>query len=92
MTDDCCVEWSHEKILRSILDIMFRRVLLLFKTKLANVLINNLYIHFKTCESPSTTSKTQISHILETEPTHATEYNKKRFFKEKDKYQQSIYR
>ena len=32
----------------------------------------------KTCGSPSNTRKGIISHILETAPTHATEYN---FFK-----------
>ena len=30
----------------------------------------------KTCGSPSKTRKRQISHILDTAPTHATEYKK----------------
>ena len=47
------------------------------KNKKAKVLINNSYMNEKTCESTSKTRNRQISHILETAPTHATEYNKK---------------
>ena len=58
-----------------------------FSKKKANVLINNSYINEKTCGSPSNTREINISHILETEPTHATEYNKIKVFTEKYKLQ-----
>ena len=48
------------------------------------MLINKSYINEKTCVSPSKTRKRQISHILETAPTHATEYNLKRGFVQKN--------
>ena len=40
------------------------------------MLINNSYINQNICGSPSKTRKRQISHILETAPTHVTEYKK----------------
>ena len=45
--------------------------------KKAKVLINNSYMNYKTRVSPSNTIKIQISHILDTVPTHATEYSEK---------------
>ena len=47
--------------------------------------INNSYMNQNTCGSPSKTRKRQISHILETARTHATEY--KKIITEKYKYQ-----
>ena len=47
---------------------------------LAKALINNSYMNEKTCGSTENTRKRQISHILETEPTYATEYNNKKGF------------
>ena len=41
--------------------------------KLGNGLINNSCKNDSTCESPKNIRKRQISHILETVPTHATE-------------------
>ena len=42
-----------------------------------NVLIHNSYIIEKTCASPENTRKIDISYILDTEPTHATDYDEK---------------
>ena len=41
----------------------------------ANALINNSYTNEKKLEIPENNRKRKISHILETELTHATEYN-----------------
>ena len=49
-----------------------------FSKKLAKVLINNSYTNEKTCGSQSKSRKRQISDILETAPTHPTEYNLKK--------------
>ena len=46
-----------------------------FINKLAEALIHSSYINDETCGIPSKTIKIKISHILETEPTHATEYD-----------------
>ena len=46
-----------------------------FRGEMAKVLVNKSYINEKTCGSPSNTVKRQISHILETAHTYATEYN-----------------
>ena len=40
-------------------------------------LINNSYTNEKACGSPANARNRKLSHILETEPTHATEYNEK---------------
>ena len=45
---------------------------------LAKVLVNNSYMNEKTCGILEKTRKRQISHILETAPIHATEYNLKK--------------
>ena len=45
---------------------------------MAKALINNSYTNEKTCGSPENTRNRKISHILETTPTHATEYNLKK--------------
>ena len=50
-----------------------------FRKKLLKSLINNSYTNEKQCGSPENFRKRQLSHILDTEPTHATEYNKKLF-------------
>ena len=42
---------------------------------MAKALINKSYMNDKTCGSPENIRKRKISHILETAPTHATEYN-----------------
>ena len=49
-----------------------------FRKKLANGLIDNSYTNEKACGSPEDVRKRQLSHILETAPTHATEYNEKK--------------
>ena len=46
-----------------------------FQKKLAKLWINKSYMTDKTRGSPSNTIKRQIPHILDTEPTHTTEYN-----------------
>ena len=46
-----------------------------FRKKMAKALINNSYTNEKACVSPSNYRKRKLSHILETAPTHATEYN-----------------
>ena len=43
-------------------------------------LINNSYTNEKACGSPENVRKGQLSHILKTAPTHATEYNEKKGF------------
>ena len=78
------------KFFCSILDLMFRLVLYVFSKKMAKVLVNNSHINENTCGSLSNTIKRKISHILETAPTHATKYNKKRFCTSKYKYQRYI--
>ena len=45
--------------------------------KMVKGLINNSYMNEKSCGSPENFIKRQLSHILETAPTHATEYNEK---------------
>ena len=45
------------------------------KEKKAKGLMNNSYTNEKVCGSPSNIRKRQLSHILETEPTHVTQYN-----------------
>ena len=55
-----------------------------FSKKMAKVFINNSYMNKKTCGSPSNTRKKQISHILETVPTHVTEYHLKKGFAQKN--------
>ena len=50
-----------------------------FRNNNAKVSINNSYINDNTCGIPSNNRKRQISHILDTLPTHTTEYNKKKF-------------
>ena len=45
---------------------------------MAKALIHNSYINEKICGSQEKTRKRKISHILETAPTHATDYDKKR--------------
>ena len=52
---------------------------MIFRKKLAKALINNSYTNDRTCVSPENTRKRQLSHILETAPTHDTKYNKKGF-------------
>ena len=42
-------------------------------------MINNSYINEKTCGSPENARNRQLSQILETAPTHDTDYNKKGF-------------
>ena len=49
-----------------------------FQKKLAKALINNSYMNEKTCGSPENTRKRKISHLSETAPIHATEYNEKK--------------
>ena len=44
------------------------------------MLINNSYSNENTCGSPAKSRKRRISHILETAPTHATEYDEKNGF------------
>ena len=44
-----------------------------FRKKMAMGLINNSYTNEKACGSPSNVRKRQLSHILETAHTHATE-------------------
>ena len=51
-----------------------------FRKKMAKGLINNSYMNEKVCGSPENVRKRQLSHILETTPTHATEYNEKKGF------------
>ena len=46
-----------------------------FKKKIAKALIKHSYMNQKTCGSPEKTIKRKISHILDTAPTHATDYN-----------------
>ena len=46
--------------------------------KLAKAFIYNSYINEESCSTQAKTRKRKISHILETEPTHAIEYNKKK--------------
>ena len=46
------------------------------------MLVNNSYTNKKAHGSLSKTRKRQISHILETSPTHASEYNEKWVFTE----------
>ena len=41
-------------------------------------LINNSYTNEKTCVSPVNFRKRQLLYILETVPTHDTEYNEKK--------------
>ena len=48
-----------------------------FSEKLAKLLINNSYINDETSVCPEKPGN--ISHILETAPTHATDYDKKGF-------------
>ena len=48
-----------------------------FRKQLAKRLINNSYTNDKACVSPGYFRKRQLSNILDTEPTHATEYNEK---------------
>ena len=55
-----------------------------FQKKKAKVLINNSYTNDKTRGSPSNTRKRQTSHILDTSPTHATEYNLKKGFSQQN--------
>ena len=43
-------------------------------------MINNSYKNEKACGSPENVRKRQLSHVLETAPTHATEYKLKRGF------------
>ena len=50
---------------------------------MAKVLTNNSYMNDKTCGGPSKNRKRQISHILDTSPTHATEYHFKKFLHRK---------
>ena len=45
-----------------------------FRGEIAKALIHNSYIYDESCTSPAKTRKRNISHILETAPTHATEY------------------
>ena len=47
-----------------------------FREKLAKSLFQNLYINDDSCTSPEKIRKIKISHILETAPAHATEYDK----------------
>ena len=46
-----------------------------FWKKLGKALINNSYTNDKTHGGPENVKKRQLSHILETAHTHATEYN-----------------
>ena len=46
--------------------------------KKSKVLINNSYKNEKICGIPVNVRKRQLSHILETLPTHDTEYNEKK--------------
>ena len=55
------------------------------REKKAKALIKNLYMDEKTRGIPENTRNRQLSHLLETAPTHATEDNKKRAGKEKYK-------
>ena len=47
-------------------------------------LINNSYTNEKACGSPANSRKRQLSHILETAPTHATKYNLTKGFAQKN--------
>ena len=47
---------------------------------MAKALVDNSYINGKTYGSPENTIKINISHILETTPTHATDYDGKKGF------------
>ena len=47
---------------------------------MAKALVNNFYMNEKTCGSPAKTRKRKISHILETAPTYATEYDEEKRF------------
>ena len=47
------------------------------RRNMANALINNSYMNEKACGSPEKTITRKISHILETMPTFATNYDKK---------------
>ena len=51
-----------------------------------NAFIDNPSFNEKTCGIPENTPKRKISHILETSPTHATDYDKKRVCTEKFRY------
>ena len=51
-----------------------------FGERMDQALINNSYTNDKTCGSPANFRKRQLSHILETAPTHATENNEKNEF------------
>ena len=42
---------------------------------MAKGLIKNSYENEKACRSPENVRKRQLSHILETAPTHAIKYN-----------------
>ena len=44
----------------------------------------NSYTNGKTCGSPENVIKRQLSHILKTAPSHATEYNEKNVFSQKN--------
>ena len=46
--------------------------------KMAKGLINNSYTNEKSCGGPANVRKRQLSYVLETASTHATEYNKKK--------------
>ena len=47
---------------------------------MAKGLINNPYMNEKECGSPENVRTRQLSHIFDTAPTHATEYNEKNGF------------
>ena len=51
-----------------------------FGGNLTKALSNNSYTNDKTCGSPENVIQRQWSHILETAPTHDTEYNGKNGF------------
>ena len=51
---------------------------------MADGLINNSYKNDKACGSPENFRKWQLSHILDTAPTHFTEYNGQKGFAQKN--------
>ena len=51
-----------------------------FRKQLAKGFNNNSYKNDKACGSPENIRKIQLSHILESAPTHATKYNAKKWF------------
>ena len=48
-----------------------------FRGEMAKVLIKNSYISDDSCTSSVNTRKRKIPHILQTVPTHATEYDER---------------